>query len=70
VVLEPTISLQLVERYYALCSYVWCNVNLAYTMFVCIYTTSSEVTRVLKTKLVPRNLDSQASCALDHFFFT
>jgi hypothetical protein len=36
-------------------------------MFVCITTISSEVTRILKTKLVPGNLESQASCALDHF---
>jgi hypothetical protein len=36
-------------------------------MFVCIATISSEVTRILKTKLVPRNHESQASCALDHF---
>jgi hypothetical protein len=28
---------------------------------------SNEVTRILKTKLVPGNLKSQASCALDHF---
>jgi hypothetical protein len=36
-------------------------------MFVCIATSSSEVTSHLKTKLVRRNLKSQASCALDHF---
>jgi hypothetical protein len=36
-------------------------------MFVCIATSSSEVTRHLKTKLVPGNLESRASCALDHF---
>jgi hypothetical protein len=47
--------------------YVWCDVNFAYTMFVCIAMISSEVTRILKTKLVPRNLESQPSCALDHF---
>jgi hypothetical protein len=35
-------------------------------MFVCIATTSSEVTSHLKTKLVPGNLKSKASCALDH----
>jgi hypothetical protein len=28
------------------CSYVWCDVNFAYTMYVCITTTSSEVTRI------------------------
>jgi hypothetical protein len=36
-------------------------------MFVCIATSSSEVTSHLKTKLVPGNLESKASCALDHF---
>jgi hypothetical protein len=37
-------------------------------MFVCIATSSSEVTSHLKTKLlVPRNLEPKASCALDHF---
>jgi hypothetical protein len=36
-------------------------------MFVCIAIISSEVTRILKTKLVPGNLESHTSCALDHF---
>jgi hypothetical protein len=36
-------------------------------MFVCIAMTSSKVMRHLKSKLVPRNLESKASCALDHF---
>jgi hypothetical protein len=36
-------------------------------MFVCIATNSSEVTSHLKTKLVLGNLESKASCALDHF---
>jgi hypothetical protein len=27
----------------------------------------ARVTRILKTKLVPGNIESQASCALDHF---
>jgi hypothetical protein len=67
VVLEPTISLRCVEHYYTVCSYIWCNVNVAYTMFVCIATNSSEVTSHLKTKLAPENLESKASCALDHF---
>jgi hypothetical protein len=35
-------------------------------MFICIATNSSELTSHLKTKLVPRNLESKASCALDH----
>jgi hypothetical protein len=33
--------------------HVWCDVNFSYTMFVCIVTTSSEVTNHLKSKLVP-----------------
>jgi hypothetical protein len=36
-------------------------------MFVCIATSSSEVTSHLKIKLVPGNLESKACCALDHF---
>jgi hypothetical protein len=36
-------------------------------MSVCIAMNSSEVTSHLKTKLVPRNLESHASYALDHF---
>jgi hypothetical protein len=36
-------------------------------MFVCIATSSNEVTSHLKTKLVrPGNIESKASCALDH----
>jgi hypothetical protein len=56
------------KHYYAVCSYVWCDVNFAYTMFVCIATISSEVTSHLKTKVVPGNRESKASCALDHSF--
>jgi hypothetical protein len=67
VVLEPTILLRCVEHYYTVCSYVWCDVSFAYTIFVCIATISSEVTRILKTKLVSRNLESHATYALDHF---
>jgi hypothetical protein len=37
-------------------------------MFDCIATNISEVTRHLKIKLVYGNLESQASCALDHFY--
>jgi hypothetical protein len=37
-------------------------------MFVCIATISSKVTRILKYKLVPGDLKSKASCALDHSF--
>jgi hypothetical protein len=67
VILKPRISLRRVEHYYAVCSYVWCDVNFAYVIFVCIATNSSEVTNHLKTKLVPGNLESKASCALDYF---
>jgi hypothetical protein len=35
-------------------------------MFVCIAISSSEVTSHLKTNLVPGDLKSKASCALDH----
>jgi hypothetical protein len=37
-------------------------------MFVCIATTSSEDTCRLKDHPGTWNLESQASCALDHFF--
>jgi uncharacterized protein (UPF0333 family) len=67
VIVEPTISLRRVEHYYAICSYVWCDVNSSYTMFVCIATNNSEVTSHLKTNLVLGNLESKTSCALDHF---
>jgi hypothetical protein len=67
VVLEPRFSLRHIDHYYAICFHDWCYVNFAYTMFVCIATSSSEVTSHLKSKLVPGNLKSHASCALDHF---
>jgi hypothetical protein len=66
VVLEPKFSLHRVAHCYEVCSYVWCDVNFAYTIFVCIATSSREVTSNLKTKLVPGNLESKASCDLDH----
>jgi hypothetical protein len=66
VVVEPRFLLRYVQHYYAVCHYVWCDVNFAYTIFICISTSSSEVTSHLKTKLVPRNLESKASCALGH----
>jgi hypothetical protein len=47
------ISLRRVDHYYAVCTYVWCDVNFAYTMFVCIATFSIEVTSHLESKLVP-----------------
>jgi hypothetical protein len=56
VVLKPTISLRRVDYYHMVCTYVWCDVNFAYTMFVCIATFSSEVTSHLKSKLVPKIL--------------
>ena len=65
-VLVSTISLWRVEYYYAVYSYVWCDVNFVYTMFVCIAMISSEVTN-LKDHPGTWNLKSQASCALDHF---
>jgi hypothetical protein len=40
VILVSTILLRSVDYYYVVYSYVWCDVNLAYTMFVCIATTS------------------------------
>ena len=55
------------DHYYAICSHDWCDVNFSCTMFVCMATSSNEVTSHLKSKLVPENLKSQASCALDHF---
>jgi hypothetical protein len=67
VVLEPTISLRRVEYYYAVCSDVWCDVNFAYTMFIVllrIAVRSQESEDYLSTW----NLESQASCALDHSF--
>jgi hypothetical protein len=51
-------------------SYVWCDVNFSYTMFVCIATNSGKVTSHLKSMLVLGNLESKASCALDHFSLT
>jgi hypothetical protein len=42
------------EYYYAVCAYVWWDVNFAYSIFVCIATTSSEVMSRLKIILVPR----------------
>jgi hypothetical protein len=64
VVLDPAISLRCVDYYYAVCSYVWCDVNFVYTMSVCIVTTSSEV-EDLKNHPGTWNLKCQASCALD-----
>jgi hypothetical protein len=52
-ILVPVIIFQYVDHYYVFCIYVWCNVNFACTMFVCIATSSSEDTSHLKSKLVP-----------------
>jgi hypothetical protein len=52
VILKPKILFRCVEYSYAVCSHVWCDINFAYTMFVCIATSSSEVTSHLKIKLV------------------
>jgi hypothetical protein len=46
VVLEPAISYLRVYHFYLVCTYVWCDVNFIYNMFVCIATTSNEVTRI------------------------
>jgi hypothetical protein len=46
VIFEPTILLRRIEHCYAVCAYVWCDDNFAYTMFACIATVSSEVTRI------------------------
>jgi hypothetical protein len=45
VVLEPTISLRHVEYYHAVCAYFGVML-IAYTIFVCIATNSSEVPRI------------------------
>jgi hypothetical protein len=45
VVLEPTILLRRIDYYYVVCSYVWCDINFAYTMFVLLrLTVRSRVT--------------------------
>jgi hypothetical protein len=67
VVLKPTISLRRVDYYYAVCTYVWCDVNFAYIMFVCIATFSSEVTNHLMSKLVPRILSPRQVAPLTTF---
>jgi hypothetical protein len=48
------------------CAYVWCDVNFAYTMFVCIARNSSEVPKY-EDHPGTWNLEPQASCALKHF---
>ena len=69
VVLDPTISLRRADHYYAVCSYVWCDVNFIYTMFVCIATTSSEVTSHLKIILVPGILSPRQVVPLTIFIY-
>jgi hypothetical protein len=61
------ILFQFVDYYYVFCIYVWCNVNFAYTLFVCNATTSVR-SRESEDHPGTWNLESQASCALDHFF--
>jgi hypothetical protein len=56
VVIDPMISLLRVDHYYAVCSYVWCDVNFVYTMFVCIAMTS---TRFRGSEELPWYLESQ-----------
>jgi hypothetical protein len=53
VILVPTILSRHVEYYYAVYFYVWCDVNFAYTLFICIATTSARICVILKSKLVP-----------------
>jgi hypothetical protein len=67
-VLEPRISLRRVDHYYAVCSYVWCDVSFAYTMFACIATRITVRSQEFEDHLGTWNLESQASCALDHSF--
>jgi hypothetical protein len=43
---RTSISYHRVECYYAVCAYVGCDVNFAYTMFVYIAANSGEVTRI------------------------
>jgi hypothetical protein len=69
VILVSTISFWRVDYYHAVYSYVWCDVNFAYIMFVYIATLA---VRLRESEDHPGtwNLKSQASCALDHFFYT
>jgi hypothetical protein len=67
--LEPRFSLRRIAYYYAICSYVWCDVNFSYTMFVCIATFSSEVTSHLKSKLVPGILSPRQVVPLITFLY-
>jgi hypothetical protein len=41
-----------VDYYYSVCTYVWCDVNFIYTMYVCIATTSSAIMRIRRITLV------------------
>jgi hypothetical protein len=36
----PIILFQCVDYYYVFCLHVWCDVNIAYTLPICIATTS------------------------------
>jgi hypothetical protein len=67
VVLEPAISLRRVEYYYVVCAYVWCDVILP---IPCLFVSLRIEVRSRESKDHPGtwNLESQASCALDHSF--
>jgi hypothetical protein len=71
VVLEPKILLRCIDHYYTICSHDWCDISFSYTMFVCIATSSSEVTSHLKTNLVKYvgNLKSQVNLMGPSRFF-
>jgi hypothetical protein len=49
----PKILFLCVDYYYVFYLHVWCDVNFAYTLLVCVATFSSEDTYHLKSKLVP-----------------
>jgi hypothetical protein len=57
------------EYYYVVYSYVWCDVNFAYTMFVRIATFSSEDTSHLKSKLVPGISSARQVVPLITYFY-
>ena len=65
-ILIPTILLQRVDYYCADCSYIWCDVNYAYTF---LFVLLRLAVRSQESEDHPGtwNLKSQASCALDHF---
>jgi hypothetical protein len=52
VIFVPTISLQCVEYYHALCSVVWCDVNFCYPVLVCIVAIDEQATEDLGVQQV------------------